>query len=293
MSPRSPSAFFLSVTVHGLAVALIVLLGFWFRVKLPETVQVFELVAGAGDNYAATEAPALGNSETAEATGVAFTAPPRPAPPKPTVEAAPEPSPTVPEMPKTNFKQTIDKVADRQEAKVVAKYQKEKKVAEEKARKVEAEAEKKMTKAEYDKLHGSKTSPSHKAAPSGPIKTTKVDVRGIAGGVVGGTTTKAGAGGTALSRAEQDRLGTYFALLKQRLGQNHEKPSGISDQLRARASIFVAADGTLSQARIVQTSGSAEFDQSVLAAIRRTPSIGARPDDRGDTREVEFWMRDE
>ena len=132
-------------------------------------------------------------------------------------------------------------------------------------------------------------------AGGGKGEIAKIDAEGIAKGVLGGSTANktGGAGGTALSREEQDLLGTYIALLKQHLHEAHEKPTGLSDLLSAKAEFYVAADGSISKASIVQSSGNAEFDESVLAAIRNVRTIGRRPDDQGGMLTVRFRMKDE
>jgi colicin import membrane protein len=131
-------------------------------------------------------------------------------------------------------------------------------------------------------------------ANGGPIKVAKIDAEGIAQGVVGGSTNNktGGAGGTALSREEQDLFDTYFALLEQRLREAHEKPPGLSDLLVAQAEFYLGADGSISKASIVKSSGNAEFDQSVLSAIRNVHTIGPRPDGRGSMQRVRFRMKD-
>jgi colicin import membrane protein len=61
----------------------------------------------------------------------------------------------------------------------------------------------------------------------------------------------------------------------------------------ARVEFFVGADGSISRVRISRSSGSAEFDRSVLEAFSRTRTIGARPDKKGEAVELEFKMREE
>ena len=58
MSDGSSKGFFLSATLHG-AVALLLFLNFVLKRDDSDRPKVFELVAGEGDNYMATEAPAL------------------------------------------------------------------------------------------------------------------------------------------------------------------------------------------------------------------------------------------
>ena len=92
----SPHAFFASAALHAGLMALVL----WFtwahnRSSEKDAPQIFELVAGEGDNFAATEAPALGVA----GGGIKLEIPGPPTPePSPVVEAAPpepEPSPVV------------------------------------------------------------------------------------------------------------------------------------------------------------------------------------------------------
>jgi colicin import membrane protein len=131
-------------------------------------------------------------------------------------------------------------------------------------------------------------------AKSGSSKIEPVG-QGIREGVIGGSpkNTKGGAGGKALTAEEGTLMERYFSLLKARLKENHEKPSGLSDALMARVEFYVGADGSISRVRISKSSGSEEFDRSVREAFARTKSIGARPDKKGETVELEFRMREE
>jgi colicin import membrane protein len=322
MNAHSTSAYSLSLMLHGAFVAAMLLTAFALKDETSrKSTEIFELVAGAGDNWAATEAPAEGTPD-----GVKFQAPsrqpaapaPEPvAPPQPEPVNAPaavaEPSPLTPAPveavappkvepkkapPQKTLAQQVAQIADRKEKTLLTKHWREeaarakKEAAEEAKRKAtEAAAAKKakMTLEEFQRLNGKKTAANTKTRTSSyePIST-----QGITNGVSDGTTSQPGAGSKALSRAEQDRLGTYFALLKQKLLAAHEKPLGVSDQLTARVSFHIAASGALRQAKIVKSSGNAEYDRSVLATFRAVNSIGPRPDDQGDTREVTFDMRD-
>ena len=265
-----------------------------------EAPKVFELVAGAGDNYMATEAPALGSPG-----GVKLAIPPPPAPkvepaPEPVAPApqpVPEPSPVTPaplekapptmapvtkasEPPVPNFKNQIVKKIIRADSQAKREIKKER------------EAEAKLTKEAFDKANKAKAAA---AAKGGPTKVAKIDTEGIRSGVLGGSTknTTGGAGGKASVAEDGSLMERYFALLKNRLKENHEKPTGLSDTLVARVEFYVGADGSISRVRISRSSGSDEFDRSVREAFGRTKSIGARPDKKGETVELEFRMREE
>jgi colicin import membrane protein len=89
-------------------------------------------------------------------------------------------------------------------------------------------------------------------------------------------------------------LDAYFSLLYQRLREAHEKPTGLSDLLSAMAEYRIDGDGAISNVRIIRSSGSPEFDQSVLSAFRNVGSIGPRPDRGGPMiKKVLFKMRED
>jgi colicin import membrane protein len=90
MTARSSSAYFVSALLHGAVVALILFIAYMANQTLPDGPKVFELVAGAGDNYGATEAPALGTPG-----GIKIDVPEAPAPETP-APAALTPAPVEP-----------------------------------------------------------------------------------------------------------------------------------------------------------------------------------------------------
>lgn len=312
MSARTSNAYLVSLTMHGLFAAAIFFSAYVFRDEVANT-KIIELVAGAGDNYGATVAPALGNPDSTKTEPAPADASPIAAPPQPleAVAAPPvseaKPTPKVPD-----FAKQIERIADRAEKKNLQKFEKEQKAKaeaeakaeaarakEEAAAKAKEEASKqnRITKDEFDRRNGPKlNNTSRPAANNGQLKIAKIDTKGIWDGVRDGSTEnmKGGAGGTALSREEGDMLDGYFSLLIQRLKSAHERPEGVSDLLNAQAEFTIAPDGTISRVRIVRSSGSSEFDQSVLSAFRNVGTIGPRPDTGGLlTKRVTFKMRDD
>jgi len=285
----------LSLTLHGALVAVVLFFTYALQTQIKETPKIFELVAGEGDNYMATEAPALGlpglklNVPAAIPLPIQATPAPEPEPaqPEPVIERAPEkpaPKPVAkPAETKTpNYTKDVMRIAKKRETRLVEADRKKR----------EAEA-KRISKAEFDKLNKGKTASKQ---PGGTgAKVARIDAEGIAKGVVGGSVNNktGGAGGKALSRAEQSALESYIALLIQRLRAAHEKPPGLSDLLEAKVEFRIAADGTLSSAKIVDSSGSPEFDRSVLEAVARVRSIGPTPNGKSDVWVVTFKMKEE
>lgn len=274
MQSNTPGAFFLSLTLHGVILALILLFTYVLHKQVQETPKIFELVAGEGDNYAATVAPAASADDMVKfnmpnvRTPVTPPSPvqPVPEPIREVITPAPEPVKPAPKIVETKPK---PKPTPKPQPKV--------------------EQPKMMTKAEFDKLHANQKNPTAVSQPRA-VKIKTINVKGIVGGSVNATT---GAGGKAMTREESSLLDAYIALLLQRLRAAHDKPDGLSDLLQAKVRFNIAANGTLSGVRIVTSSGSREFDQSVLDAFAKVRSIGPTPNGKSDVWEVTFKMRED
>src|SRR4051812_12485339 len=294
MSDRYPGALLVSITLHGAVVGLMFLFAYAADQARPDVTQVFELVAGDGDNFAATQAPAYGEP------GAPKLDVPKPLPetPRPKEVAPPEPAPTMPTPPPVaekplpkppedkplpkpkDFAKEIDKKVDRAEQKTKAKLAKEH----------EAEP-KKLTKEQFDRENQKKVA---SAKPAGPTKVAQIDADGIRKGVVGSSPDNktGGAGGKALVRTDGSVMDTYFAFLKENLRKALDKPPGLSDSLVTTVEFFLNADGTLTSAKITKSSGNAEFDAAALAAVAATRMPSPRPDKISDKRSLSFTMKE-
>lgn len=330
MTDSSSRGFLQALALHTAAAALALGLGFLAASREPDAPRIIELVAGEGDNYAATEAPALGVEggvklsvpaaaaprpeppallrppEPEPEPEIAPVAPPPPtpaakAPPTPAPKAPPTPAPAAEKAPSPagneavpNFRKKIQYEIVRGDAKAKLQLRREreaeqKRLAEE--RKRAAEDAKRMTKEEFDRAQRAKGG----TAKGAPAKVARVDGEGIAKGVVGGSTAnrKGGAGGKALTSTGEGVLDSYYAYFKRELRTAFEPPPGLSDSLKATLEVRSNPDGSLSNARIAVSSGSREFDQAVLAAVRRV-RMPARPAEHraAETFEFVFTMRD-
>jgi colicin import membrane protein len=313
---RFGGAFGVSVILHGLLLGLLIGLTITLHDKVEETHPVFELVAGEGKDYMATEAPAGSEAGTA-AQGELFKAPdvpvakappaldPEPdvAPTPPTLPTPPIPVPpvsppsapptaqAVPAIPKTpnlarDFKRTVDRAKKKAEAESQKRIE-----AAERAAKAAALENKRTSLADFKKEHPAKTGATATTAATNPGK--RIDVGTLKKGVTGATgADSTGAGGPAMQRAIQDAQDSYFAMLIQQLKSNHVKPEGLSDLLSADVSFRITADGEISQIRITRSSGNQAFDQSVLSSFARTGSIGPRPDKKSDVSTLTFRMKE-
>lgn len=290
----------MSASLHAIVIALFLVTGYLTSRNNQEAPAILEMVAGEGDNYMATEAPALG-SPTAIKLDIPElpVAPPQrtPAPvqaaPEPVIERAPpkaEPKaePKVEQIPDlsklvkqkaaiTQIRAEANEKLRRERAEKKAREEAAKKAKEEAAKKAKEDAAKssRMTKEEFDRLNKSKTTPAPKAGSS-PIKVAKIDTKGITSGVIGGSTanTKGGAGGTALTRAETDAVDAYVSLLATKIKNELDERPGVLPGLVVEVEIRIRSDGSITGFRILRSSGSADFDQAVregMANIRMPP----------------------
>jgi colicin import membrane protein len=275
MSAQSPGAYGLSALLHGGVIALVLFFSYAATAVVKEEPKILELVAGAGDNYAATEAPALGSPggvklQQAVVPRAATPPAPKPKAEAPPIQSAPEAAPAPPKAAK--LAKPVDLVADlkrveaRREKRLEAKYEKER----------EAELKKEAAAAKADRV-------------------AHVDAEGIREGVLGGSTANktGGAGGNALTREEGSELEAYFQMLTDRVRQNAVPIEGVSDKLEARVEFMLAADGSISHVRVIKSSGNSEFDASATEAVSQTQSIGPRPDGRSDTRTMLYKLHNE
>jgi colicin import membrane protein len=306
VSPNSFRAFVLSSSLHAAAVVLVLLAG-WTATREADAGKVIELVAGEGDNFAAREAPALGVPGGVTVPVPAAPAP-RPAPePEPVVERAappepvrPAPTPVAPPAPKApaakdavraddtppNFKKKIDYAIVRGDAKAKQQIRREREAEAKRA----AEEKKRMSKEEFDRAQKGKGAAGKAGAST---KVARVDAEGIAKGVVGGSTANksGGAGGKALKSSGDDVLAAYDQFFREELRRKFDPPPGLAETLRATFQVRSNPDGSLTNPRVLKGSGSRQFDDAVLEAIRRM-KMPARPDKRAETVEFTFSMRE-
>ena len=296
---RYGGAFGMSALMHGLAVGLLLLITLVWSEREEERSEVFEVVAGPGDDFGATEAPAgseQGEAATGEIQMPTLESVPTWTPPAPVEEvvpvepvpAPPAPVPVVEPVPVPNFARDM-KSTLRAEQRKTQRELREQRAKDAAAAKAEA-ARQKTSYEEFRKKQGTKTTASSSAAKADPGK--RIDASSIKKGVTGGAGAgSTGAGGKALSAAERDRMEAYFAMLISRLRDSHEKPAGLSDLLNAEVQFTLGPTGAISGARISRSSGNAEFDRSVLEAFARV-RMPTRPDGKTSVERLVFRMRE-
>ncbi len=280
VTERYPRAFVASASLHG-AIILAVLFSFWWSHRQhEEQPKIFELVAGEGDNYAATEAPAARTPEPTETVSVDLPAPTPIITRVPVIERAPEPEPT-PVPPKPVPKPTPKPI---EKAPII-----------EKAPEPKPEPAKPIIKPtsyrDFVKEQGPPKTTT-KAAPPKPITTKSINLETVTKGVSGGSTASTvGAGGTAMTRAEMDLTDAYVALILQRIRQSMEA-AGVTELNEVRVEFSVSASGVISNPKVLRSSGSTAFDRAVLTAFRSIRPIGPPPTGRSEAFRVNIRMQE-
>lgn len=281
MDAKSPSSILVSLTIHAF-VAILIFLTSMYVARRDKPPVIFELVDGPPTAPDELVAPALGTDQPSLKLEIP-TVEPAPLPQVQPREVAPPSEPEAKEIPAV--KPAPKKPAETKPA--PAKPKVDHSIANE---------VKKKTKMSYQDYL--KKNPLPKTSPGAPARKAanvpRIDAKGIAAGVKGGSTanTRGGGGGKALTREEQSQLNTYISFLLNALKEAHEPPPGVSDQMEAKVTFDITANGSILNPRISKSSGDREFDQSVIAAFRRVKSIGPTPDGKADTWTVTFRMKD-
>ncbi len=278
---RFGGAFWVSVGLHGAAVVLALLMAITLREKAEPPPQIFELVAGDGDNYAATEATQSVETPVPQMSMPRIRSAPDWTPPTPTPVQEVAPTPVVPVAPVAPT--PVQPVTPRPTpvARVTPPTPTPTRQAE----------QPRATFDQFQREHGVRSTPAPRATPT-PTPIPRIDPNAARRGLESATSSAPGAGSTAARADTGPALDRYFAMLRERLRANHEKPGGLSDLLSAEVSFTVAANGALTGVRIKRSSGNADFDASVLDAFARVRSIGPRPDGKTGTHELTFRMKE-
>jgi TonB family protein len=283
MTERTPAALVMSLALHALVVAMLLLFAYAMNERVKEAPKIFELVVGPGNNYNATVAAALGVPG-----GVQMTVP-VPPPPKP------EPTPVMPEAPPLQPAPLPEKAAPPVQAAPAAKKTPDfAKQIRAQVIKADSKAKQQLAREHADEAKRLAKEEADRAKQAKSAKFTPIDSEGIRQGVVGASTDNkiGGAGGKALTAEEGSAIERFEAMLKLRLQQALERPPGLSDNLVATVEFRISAGGALSGVRIKQTSGSAEFDRAVVEAFARVGSVGPRPKGEPELLALDFKMKE-
>ncbi len=280
MTARSPSAYVVSMILHGVFVAVMIVSAVVMRDDDAAQSKVFDLVMGDGNDISATVAAQAGRPDGSDKIELP---PPTPikVPPRPVVpQPAPEPDVVEP-APVAPVKTPAPKLPDPKP--VVTKVPDA------------AKTTPKISIEEYRKLNPAKAPSVAKA--TGPIAPKLLDPKAYRIGVANGANvktdnTKGGASGKALTAEEGNLLEKYFQLLRNSAKANHTPPPGAADGLETEVRYTVAPNGAISNVQVVRSSGSREFDQSAVEAFRTLESVGRVPDGKSHTRTTLVKARD-
>jgi len=247
-NPQMPRAFGLSALLHGGIIAVLVLMAWWAQRERDRNEDFFEVVAGPGDNYAATEAP---TQAAPPVETVAVDLPPapviQPRPTPPVVQPRPpEPAPVTQQAP-PRIEPRPAPVQEEPKPQTVS-YQ------------------------DFVRQNGA-PQPRTQPAPA-PIRAKEIDLGRVTAAATNNV--QAGAGGTALRADTSDLERAYVTALIARIRRAMEA-AGVTDVREAGVQFQVSLDGVISGARITQGSGSAEFDRAVLAAFSSIRPLGPPP----------------
>jgi TonB family protein len=257
--------------LHGFAVALLLLATYSCQRTAEPPPKIFELVAGAGDNYAAKVAPKLGvpggikvNIPTPPKPAVVE---PEPAKPEPVVTEPPKPEPAPMTPPPVAQKApapvkpapTPTPKAPPKQRTIAQNLRREIIVADSRA-KQQAKKER-----DEEEKRAKKAADAAKAAQ----RIAKIDTAGIKAGLLAGSeaNTVGGAGGKALTAEEGDEAERYTAMLVQRLTDEFEQTPGLEEGLKGEVEVRIAPDGRLIRPQVVKRSGNAAFDSAMLRVV--------------------------
>lgn len=99
--------------------------------------------------------------------------------------------------------------------------------------------------------------------------------------------------GPRTATADPAQAASYWEMLLGKLRAAHQKPAGLDDGLVVRVEFVLRADGSVDGVRVLESSGNAEFDASVVAAFRRLSDLGAPPASKVGLNQVTFRTRAE
>ena len=264
MYANSPGALTLSATLHVTVVAAALLLGVWVHKHNEINPIVFELVDAEdleiGDHFEMPGPPS-------PTPGVKYHRPKVKLPPMPMAPpAAAEPQPASGKSAPAASKSAPATSKPSPTAKGSTSYDQ---FSKQNAKELERN----------QKSSGRRSSSAPGLDASGIVKELQDSARGPKGN--GGT------GGTRAMMAARD---AYWGRLSRALRAAHEMPESVDDLKTARVSFFIGADGSISAVRILKSSGSSAYDESVIEAFHRVRSIGAVPGGRTGTFEIDFKM---
>jgi colicin import membrane protein len=281
MRASSPGAIALSAVLHAAVIGAIVAASFWVHKATEINPAMFDWVNAEdleiGDHF---EMPgALSKNPGVKEGGIRFNRP----------KVKRQHIPTQKELDAAQAK------AEAQEAKETAARAKQSKSD---APSTTASARNKTTSyADFAKQNSKQLAANQKTRSGGSSKgatAAGIDAKGIVDELMESAGATAGprgdGGGTGGSKYMIAALDAYFNRLVNAVRAAWEMPDSVTDLLVAKVSFHLGADGSITQVKIVKSSGSTEYDDSVIEAFQRVRSIGAVPGAKAGTYVFNFKM---
>ena len=281
MRASSPGAIALSAVLHAAAIGAIVAASFWVHRTTEINPAMFDLVNAEdleiGDHFEMPGAPS--KNPGVKEGGIKFN--------RPKVKRTK--IPTQKELDAAQAK------AEAQEAKETAARAKQTKSD---APSTTASARNKTSSyADFQKQHSKQLAANQKTRSGGSSKgaaAAGIDAKGIVDELMESAGATAGprgdGGGTGGSKYMIAALDAYFNRLVNAVRAAWEMPDSVTDLLVAKVSFHLGADGSITQVKIVKSSGSTEYDDSVVDAFQHVRSIGAVPGGKAGTYVFNFKM---
>ncbi len=268
MRASSPGAFVLSAAFHAVVIGAIIAFSFWVRRATEINPAMFDLVnpedIEIGDHFEMPGAPS--KNPGVKDTGVKFN--------RPKVKKVKIP--------------TAQEIAAA-EAKAAAQAAKETKST---PTSTTASTRNKTTSyADFQKKNTKQLAANQKVRSASGKPAPGIDAKGIVDDLMESAAGPRGdGGGTGGSKVMIAALDAYFSRLITALRAAHEMPDSVTDLLVAKVSFYLAADGSISAVKIVKSSGSTDYDDSVIDAFHKVRSIGAVPGAKSGTYVINFKM---
>ena len=269
MRASSPGAFVLSAAFHAAVIGAIVVFSLWVRRATEINPWVADLVNPEdiewGDHFEMPGAPS--KNPGVKDTGVKFN--------RPRVKKVKIP--------------TAQEIAAA-EAKAAAQAAKQTKST---PTTTTASTRNKTTSyADFQKKNTKQLAANQKVRSAGGGKPAPgIDAKGIVDDLMESAAGPRGdGGGTGGTKVMIAALDAYFSRLVSAVRAAWEMPDSVTDMLGAKVSFHLGADGSITAVKIVKSSGSTDYDDSVIDAFHRVRSIGAVPGGKSGTYVFNFKM---
>ena len=275
----SPGAIALSAVFHAAVIGAIVATTFWVQKATEINPQMFDLVnpddIEIGDHFEMPGAPSK-NPGVKEA-GIRFKRP----------KGKRVKIPTQKELDAAQAK------AEAQEAKETAARAKQ--TRSDAPSTTASTRNKTSSYADFAKQHSKQLASNQKVRSGGSkgAAAAGIDAKGIVDELMESAASagpRGDGGGTGGTKVMIAALDAYFNRLVNAVRAAWEMPDSVSDLLVAKVSFHLGADGSITAVKIVKSSGSTDYDDSVIDAFQRVRSIGAVPGSKSGTYVFNFKM---